>query len=529
MNDHETTAASWDSEPWAAVSETHSAAVFFAGDRVWKLKKPVDLGFLDFSTPRARAAACQRETELNRRFAPEEYLGVAEIRGPDGQPSDYLVVMRRMPSSRRLSAIVRGHGPAGAPLRQVARILAAQHSGADRRPEIDQEGSRDALRRRWADNIEQARELADPPRGRLGQAALDEIERLACQFLAGRDPLLSRRISEGRIVDGHGDLLAGDIFCLDDGPRIIDCLDFDDRLRWVDGLDDAAFLAMDLERLEAPELARRFLADYAEFSADPAPASLRHHYVAYRAFVRAKVALLRADGQAGPDADRLADITLRHLRAGAVTLVLTGGLPGTGKSTLAGAIADRLGFTVLSSDRIRKELAGLPPKAEAGAPYGKGIYSPENTERTYAELLRRATVLLAQGESVVADASFTSAWQREAAATAAAGVSADLVPIQCAVAREVAEARIRTRAPSGSDANADIAARMEATADPWPEATVIDTGRGGASASETSAAGNSASGNRAGREESLRQALVAVRPHGPEYVWRPDRPYMLPG
>lgn len=156
--------------------------------------------------------------------------------------------------------------------------------------------------------------------------------------------MFAERIRAGRVVDGHGDLLADDIFCLDDGVRILDCLEFDDRLRWLDGLDDACFLAMDLERLGLPDLARRFTSWYAEYSGDPAPESLRHHYVAYRAFVRAKVACLRAragDGQAAAEAWQLAGMTLGHLRAGAVSLVLVGGLPGTGKTTLAGAARAR--------------------------------------------------------------------------------------------------------------------------------------------------------------------------------------------
>ena len=164
---------------------------------------------------------------------------------------------------------------------------------------------------------------------------IDAAQRLTDRFLAGRAELLSARMSAGRIVDGHGDLLADDIFCLDDGPRILDCLEFDDRLRWLDGLDDAAFLAMDLERLGEPALAEQFTRWYLEFSGDPAPTALRHHYVAYRAFVRAKVACIQA-GQGEPhaaaQARQLTAMTLRHLRAGAVTLVLIGGLPATGKS-----------------------------------------------------------------------------------------------------------------------------------------------------------------------------------------------------
>ena len=510
------TASNWRGESWAAMAETHSAVVFFAGDRAWKLKKPVDLGFLDFTTPEARAAACRRETELNRRFAPGEYLGVAEVLDPAGQICDHLVIMRRMPACRRLSSMVRRSEPLPA-LRQVARVLAAQHAGAARGPRIAEQGSCDALRERWADNIDQIRELLQP----RGDASIDEIERLACRFLAGRGPLLDARIREGRIVDGHGDLLADDIFCLDDGPRILDCLDFDDRLRWVDGLDDAAFLAMDLERLGAPELADEFMSAYAEFAADNAPASLRHHYTAYRALVRAKVACLRGSAQGTAEGACLQELSLRHLRAGAVTLVLVGGLPGTGKSSLAGALADQLGFSLLSSDRIRKELAGLPAEASASAPYAEGIYCPEWTERTYAELLHRATVLLAHGESVVADASFTSASHRDAAVTASASVCADLVQLRCVASRDLAAVRLRTRRPGTSDADPEIADKMEAAADAWPEATVIDTEEGG---TDTGC-------SRAGRVPAacLQQALAAIRPHGRANVSRPPLPYMLPG
>ena len=520
MTEPERPVADWlRDEPWAAVAETHAAAVFLAGDRAWKLKKPVNLGFLDFSTPEARAAACACEVELNRQFAPDVYLGVAEVRGPDGQVCDHLVVMRRMPASRRLSALAGSRVPVAGPLRQVARILAAQHARAARGPQIAEQGSRDALARRWADNIEQTRQLLKrlAPREVLDPAVLGETERLACRFLAGRAPLFDSRIQDGRVVDGHGDLLAEDIFCLDDGPRILDCLDFDDRLRWLDGLDDAAFLAMDLERLGAPALAEQFMAAYADYSGDPAPASLRHHYVAYRAFVRVKIACLRVaqgDPQAGFEARHLAEVALRHLRAGAVTLVVAGGLPGTGKSVLAGAVAGQLGCTVLNSDRIRKELAGLSAEASALAPYGSGIYTAGWTERTYAELLHRAAVLLARGESVIADASFVSARQRAAAAAAAAEVGADLVQLRCTASRELAARRMGARIGGVSDADQAIASQMAAAADPWPEATVIDTESGGTAGVPG---------------ESVVQALDVIRPHGPEHVWRPTRPYMLPG
>ena len=146
-------------EPYVDVSETHSAVVFFVGDRAYKLKKPVNLGFLDFSTPEARAAACQREAELNRRFAPDVYLGVMEVRDSAGRVCDHLVAMRRMPAGRRLSALIQAREPVSAAVRQVARILAAEHASAPRGPAISEQGSRDGLRCRWMDNIEQIRPL----------------------------------------------------------------------------------------------------------------------------------------------------------------------------------------------------------------------------------------------------------------------------------------------------------------------------------------------------------------------------------
>jgi predicted kinase len=261
---------------------------------------------------------------------------------------------------------------------------------------------------------------------------------------------------------------------------VLDCIEFDDRLRWLDGLDDVAFLAMDLENLGSPHLADRFLDWYAEFAADPAPASLRHHYRAYRAFVRAKVACLRhaqGDASAADDANQHAALTLDHLRSGEVVLILVGGGPGTGKSTLAGQLADRLGAVVLSSDRIRKELAGLDPDRSAAAPYQHGIYTAEWTDRTYTELIRRASTLLGHGETVIVDASWTAARHRHAADQLATATHSRLVPIQCQIPTHIAFHRIRNRSGSASDADATIAAAMAAPAAPGPRATLTSLRR----------------------------------------------------
>jgi predicted kinase len=199
--------------------------------------------------------------------------------------------------------------------------------------------------------------------------------------------------------------------------------------------------------------------------------------------------------------------------------VLIGGLPGTGKSALAVAAADRFGYVVLNSDRIRKELAGVPPESGAAVAYGTGIYTPAWTERCYAELLHRAGALLASGESVIADASWLSAPQRAAAAALAGDASAELVQLRCAASADLARQRICARHHGVSDADAEVARRMAADMAPWPQATTIDTESGGPG---TDAEPPGAFG------DLVRQALDAIRPHGPQHVWRPSRPVMLP-
>jgi aminoglycoside phosphotransferase family enzyme/predicted kinase len=461
--------------PYAAVRETHSGVVFLVGDRAVKLKKPVDLGFLDFRDPAVRQACCRREVDLNRRLAPDVYLGVAEFVGTDGRNAEPLVLMRRMPDSRRLSTLVREGAPVTDELARIARIMAAFHAAAERSPAISDEGTRAAIERRWAASLAQVAPLTAET---LGHRRFAEITDLVTEFLAGREPLFARRIATGRIVDGHGDLIGDDIFCLADGPRILDCLDFDDRLRYVDGLDDICFLAMDLERLGAPELGRLLVRRYADLAGDPAPASLRHHFIAYRAFVRTKVSCLRheqGDPTGAAESVAYADIAIRHLRAGVVRMLLVGGLPGSGKSTLAGLIADRLGAVVLATDRLRKEQSGIPPLSRAAHDYRSGLYDPRHTDRAYTELLRRAEQLLGEGESVVLDASWTDRDLRSRATSSAERVSARLSQIECWAPPAVRRARLETRAAGPSDADASIADRMARDADPWPTATRLTT------------------------------------------------------
>jgi len=465
----------------AAVVETHISVLFFMGDRVYKVRKPVTTAFLDFSTRELRLADCRREVQLNRRLAPDVYLGVHDVVDETGAAVEHLVVMRRLPADRRLATLVADPSFDEAYLAAVARRVAAFHSRAARAPAIDLAGSVEHLTMLWSTNLEETA----PFTGRiLDGDLLDRVGRTALAYLDGRHPLFAHRVEEQRIVDGHGDLLAEDIFCLDDGPRILDCIEFDPRFRWGDVLYDTSFLAMDLEHLGRPDLARRFMADYREFAGENHPESLEHWYIAYRALVRAKIACLLADaGQAGASQEAARFLTQadRHLDEAGTHLVLVGGLPGTGKTTLAQGLADRLGWAVLRSDEVRKELAGLSPRESAGAGPFEGIYSRAFTAEVYSELLRRTALALSWGDSVVLDATWLDPEQRDAARATARAGHGQLHELCCDLAVDEAAARILARAATGgdaSDATPGVLARLarEARA-PWTGATRIDTSR----------------------------------------------------
>lgn len=463
------------------VKQTHVGVVFLTTDRVWKMKKSVDTGFLDFTNREDRERVCHREVELNRRLAPDVYHGVADLYGPDGEPCEHFVVMDRMPDHRRLSTLITDPRIGMDEVRQVARSLCRFHRDADRSEHINSAATPEAVRQRWTNLFAQLRDSA----GRLVDGSrVDSAERRAMDYLDGRSELFTERVDGNHIVDGHGDILAEDIFCLPDGPRILDCLEFDDRIRWLDQLDDVAFLAMDLEYRHRGDLARELIATYRQCSDDTAPPSLVDHYIGYRALVRARVAAVRAGqiGQDRPEGEPMRqevaghlDLTITRLASAQVRLVLVGGLPGTGKSTLATHLSRQLGFITLSSDRVRKELAGLPEDEPVPAARRDAIYRPEMTDRVYGELILRARELLSRGYSVIIDASWSDGRHRRRAHDAARRTHSALVALRCHTARPTASKRLRERAPQASDADENVATTMAAEADRWPEATALDT------------------------------------------------------
>ncbi|OJZ63900.1 hypothetical protein BRW65_29545 [Mycobacterium paraffinicum] len=462
--------------------ETHTGVVVLAGDRAYKAKKPVLTDFLDFRAPQQREHACRREVELNSRLSPESYLGVAHLTDPLGGPAEPVVVMRRYRDEDRLAHLV-AHDTAGSVHRvldAIAAVLARFHQRAERGERIDAQGGAAAIECRWRDNLSELERYASESIRGVSADDVARLRRLVAQFVAGRSRLFARRVHEGCIVDGHGDLLADDIFWVDGKPALLDCLEFDDRLRYVDRIDDAAFLAMDLEFLGRKDFGDYFLRRYAAHAGRGAPPALSDFYIAYRAAVRAKVDCVRvSQGSPGAsdDAARHLAIATRHLQSGTVRLALVGGNPGTGKSTVARGLAESFDARLISTDDVRRELRDSGVIAGAAGVLNAGLYSPDQVAVVYETALRRARQLLGEGHSVILDGTWRDPSTREAAHRLATETHSALVEFVCSTTADVAADRIKTRPVGNSEVTPQIAAALAAGHADWAGAHRIDTAR----------------------------------------------------
>jgi uncharacterized protein len=386
-------------------------------------------------------------------------------------------VMRRYADATRLASMIKNSEPVHDHLQSIAESLARFHADATRGPAIDAHASVGAIAARWQENLE---ELLRYPDTVISHQAVREVQRLATKFISGRASLFAQRITQRRIVDGHADLLADDIFCTPDELAILDCLEFDDNLRYVDTVDDAAFLAMDIEFLGREDLANYFLDEYTRRASDPALVALKNFYIAYRAIVRAKVDCIRvAQGheEAAADARRHIDIALKHLRAGTVQLIIVGGGAGTGKTTLSRALAEQMGAQVISTDDVRRELQRAGVVTGPAGVLDDGLYAPENVSTVYDEVLRRAHLLLSSGTSVILDGTWRDTRQRERARELADQTSSPIVELTCSVPLEKASARIHGRRVTTSDATPQIAAELAEHTGLSIEGHPIDTSR----------------------------------------------------
>jgi aminoglycoside phosphotransferase family enzyme/predicted kinase len=453
------------------VVQTHVSVVFLVGDRVYKAKKPVSLwGFLDYSTPERRRLMCEEEVRIGRRFAPEVYLGVLPVVrrggrlavGGEGEVVDHVVEMVRVPRGASLAERVEAGTASEADVRAVARMLAAVHDSADRGPEVARAGRPVVFARVLRRNL-RASEEAVPG---LFPASAHRwlVDRLAA-MLAERRGFLVRRAREGRVVEGHGDLRAEHAVLLEtpEGPRwrAIDAIEFTPALRCVDPISDAAFPAMDLAALGRRDLSRVFRDAYLEARPDPDAEALWPLFLAYRAQVRALVASVRAreDEVPAPDREAARRDAVRHLalawswaREGLPPLcVVLTGPSASGKSVLARTLAPLLGAEVVSSDVVRKRLAGLRPTQRVSAEDAPRVYGQASSRATYKAIVAEARDHLRAGRSAILDATFLRRPDRAAALDAARDAGAVGVVLALTVAEEEAERRILARVQAGSD------------------------------------------------------------------------------
>lgn len=503
------------------VESTHASRVFVAGDRAFKFKRRVDLGFLNFVSLEARHHACCEEVRLNRRLAPEVYLGVAALRRKSGSAAidDWCVVMRALPQERMLNRLLDRGEVGEREARDLERLMARMaefHRGALRGPEIAALSAPDAVRARLEQVLQ---ELA-------AEAGSSEVDRSLDHFLAVRAramledimPVLESRRARGCVVDGHGDLHAGNICMVAGGAVAYDCLEFSQSLRVRDTSAEIAFLAMDLQAHGRGDLAERVVAAYlAAARAQPEGAARAVDFLDVQrwfrlrdALVRALVARMRAKTEvtgceASATSRRFVNLACGY--ALKPSLVLTCGVPGSGKSTLARAVAVPLGAEVLRSDAIRKELGGVA-LTERG---GRELYTPAMTRRVYQVMIERAAMSLRAGVHVVLDAAFPArAWRAEAIG-ALAPLAEAWVIAECTAPEPELRRRLEGRAHDPtevSDADAAVmrtmAAEFEAPEEiPASHRLTVDLSRGQRGADAAKAAAH-----------AVIARLVAVAPKG---------------
>ena len=449
--------------------QTHASWVFLAGDYVYKIKKPVDFGFLDFSTLAKRYFYCQEELRLNRRLGGDYYLKVENVVkrdggyffGGDGMVVDYAVVMRRLPETFLMRRLLAEDQLQESQLDELVDLLDTFYEQAKVYKD-GRFGSREKVRFDVEENFSQTKCFVnDTIMARDYQRIID----FSRDFLQERHKLFVRRVKEGAVREGHGDLHMEHV-CLSPGaPLVYDCIEFNQRFRRLDVVNDLAFLAMDLEENNRFDYAAYFINRCRKQLGSLFEPELLSFYKCYRAYVRGKVlSFLSADPALGAEAGNQARVrAARYFRLATIYaskppegIILLAGISGSGKSYLARAMSALWGLKWLRSDVVRKELCGVAGQ-NAAAPFGEGIYNREKTRETYKVLAEQTAAAVASGESVIVDASSLKTVDRELIYEVAKKSGVPIRLVVCRAPWSVLERNLRQRAAAGVDASdADI-------------------------------------------------------------------------
>ena len=429
--------------------QTHVSWLFLTETHVFKIKKPVNFGFLDFSTLDLRRFYCHEEIRLNRRLCPDIYEQVIELHETvsgasfvdDGEVIEYAVMMKRLPADRMLDGLVDNGAVSVEDIKIVALAISSFHSNAATSAYISGFGSLEQIRSNWSENFEQALPFQTST---LPLDIFETIRSYVDTFTNTHEALFRERIKNGYIRECDGDIHLGNICLLGNNAYIFDCIEFNERFRFSDTAADIAFFLMDLDFHRRPDLAEAALSTYIKTSGDDGLTKLITFYKVYRAFVRGKVDSLQFQDAGITPLERTAaeKRAVRYFRLAQgyclrsrlpPTLFITCGTMGCGKSTLADQIAFELGLATFNSDIVRKQLADLPQDRAVKVSFGKGLYSAEMTQRTYHQLERLADTELASGQSVLIDAGFGTAAKRAGFARLAASHNAGFIIlfVQC--------------------------------------------------------------------------------------------------
>ncbi len=453
--------------------ETHISHILLAGEFAYKLKKPLDLGFLDFSTLEDRRFYCEEEVRLNRRFAPQLYLDVQPIRGNIAAPRiggmndatgtilDHAVRMRRFPQEALFDTMTRNGTLGNQHIDSLATVIAGFHATCAHSDANSPWGTAASIAAPMRQNFSQLRQLTQDADE---LARLDTLEAWSEREHARLTETFEARRRDGRVHECHGDLHLGNVVWLNEAAQPFDGIEFNAELRWTDVISEIAFMVMDLIRHDRAPLAWRFLNGWLTHSGDFAGIDLLRAYLVYRAMVRAKVACLRGaqpdiDAEtrhtALADHDRYIALATRFTstQAPVPALIVMHGLSGTGKSVLAGALCEHIGGIQVRSDVERKRLRGLAPLARSASDARSGIYDAQTTRDTYAELARLAGTLLDAGWPAVIDAAFLKRSERELLRELAKARGVPLIFVTCTADDQTLRQRIVAREAGGRDAS----------------------------------------------------------------------------
>lgn len=445
--------------------QTHVSYIFLTDSHAYKIKKPVDFGFLNFSTIDRRRFYCNEEVRLNRRLCPDIYEGVVELReSPSGAAFhgngtiiDYAVKMKRLPADRMLDKLVDAGAVSAADMREISRTIAGFHLLAPTSPAIAEYGRLERIMYNWQENFDQM----VPFESRVLPAFDRELIRSwVTAFAKEHELIFQQRVDNGFIRECDGDIHLENI-CLDNGAvHIFDCIEFNDRFRCCDTAADVAFLLMDLDFHGRHDLSDDVIDEYISCSGDRGLGALIDFYRIYRAFVRGKVESFRLDDSVIPpeDRDRARLRAIRYFRLvrGYIerrrlkpALYITCGLMGSGKSSLSSQLAFELGIVPLSSDVTRKQLGGIPPDEPVRDAFGEGLYDRQSTEATYAGLQQTAEEHLSRGSSVIIDAGFIQKSLRDRFARLAHRLDVPFIILHVSCSEPEGRRRLQEREAAG--------------------------------------------------------------------------------